>query len=291
MVETPPLVPEGVTEQIAERVHVIPDQRVEFVPNSGIVVGDRSVLVIETAMGPRNGQRILAEATRLGEGRKVVLTTTHFHPEHAFGAEPFASAATYICNTAQARELADKGQEYIEMFTSFGPGLAELLGEIQELVAPDVTYDGGTARLDLGGVVAELHEIGRAHTLSDQVVFLPEGRILFAGDLVENRFLPIFPDDDASGRRWLSALDRLEALDPQVIVGGHGAVAGPELIGALRDYLTSVRDRVSALHRDGRQLADIEQAIEAQVADQLADWDNQMWVKSAVQSFHTELSG
>jgi glyoxylase-like metal-dependent hydrolase (beta-lactamase superfamily II) len=290
MIEVPPLVPEGVTEQIAERVHVIPDQRVEFVPNSGIIVGDRSVLVIETAMGPRNGQRILAEARRLGEDRKLLLTTTHFHPEHAFGVQPFATAATYVCNEAQAQELASKGQEYIEMFSSFGPGLAELLAEV-ELVAPDITYAGGRARLDLGGVVVELHEIGPAHTRGDQVVFLPEDRILFAGDLVENRFLPIFPDGDASGRRWMDALDRLDALGPQIIVGGHGAVGGRALIGELRDYLTVVRDRVSALHGDGRQLADIEQAVEAEVAQQLADWDNQMWVKSAVDSFHAELTG
>ena len=284
MIEAPPLVPEGVTEQIAGRVHVIPDQRVEFVPNSGIVVGDRSVLVIETAMGPRNGRRILAE------DRKLLLTTTHFHPEHAFGAQPFATAATYICNETQALELVSKGQEYIEMFTGFGPGLAELLAEV-ELVAPDATYSGGPARLDLGGVSVELHEIGQAHTLGDQVVFLPRERILFAGDLVENRFLPIFPDGDASGRRWLEALDRLAALEPAIIVGGHGAVGGVELITALRDYLTMVRDRVSALHGDGRELADIEQAVEAEVAEQLADWDNQMWVKSAVDSFHTELTG
>jgi glyoxylase-like metal-dependent hydrolase (beta-lactamase superfamily II) len=290
MIEVPPLVPEGVTEQIAERVHVIPDQRVEFVPNSGIVVGDRSVLVIETAMGPRNGQRILAEARRLGGDRKMFLTTTHFHPEHAFGAQPFAAVATYVCNEAQAQELASKGQEYVEWFSTFGPGLAELLAEV-ELVAPDVTYDGGLARLDLGGVVVELHEIGPAHTRGDQVVFLPEGRILFAGDLVEHRFLPIFPDGDASGRRWLGALDRLEALKPQVIVGGHGTVGGAELIAALREYLTMVRDRVSSMHGDGDQLADIEQAVEAEVAEKLADWDNQMWVKSAVDSFHAELTG
>src|SRR5579859_3093399 len=141
MIETPPLISVGQTQEVADGIHVMPDKRVEFVPNVGIVVGDRSVLVIDTAMGPRNGERILAEARRLGEGRKLLLTTTHFHPEHAFGAEPFAAAgATYVCNTAQARELADKGQEYIEMFSTFGPGLAGLLAEIGELVAPDVTF-------------------------------------------------------------------------------------------------------------------------------------------------------
>jgi len=289
MIETPPMVAQGATEEIAAGVHVIPDGRVEFVPNIGILVGSRSVLVVDTAMGERNGRRILAEARSLGGDRRLLLTTTHFHPEHAFGAAPIAAEALYVCNGAQARELADKGAEYVEMFTGFGPGLAELLAGV-ELVGPDVTFEGGVARVDLGGLVAELHEIGPAHTRGDMVVFLPEQRILFAGDLVEDRFLPIFPDPDAVGSRWLGALDRLEALAPAVVVGGHGAVGGPELIDALRGYLTMVRDRVGALHGEGRDLEEIGPAVEREAAERFADWDNQMWVASAVNSFHGELA-
>jgi glyoxylase-like metal-dependent hydrolase (beta-lactamase superfamily II) len=289
MIETPPLVPEGATGEIANGVHLIPDQRVEFVPNVGIVLGERWTLVIDTAMGARNGARILAEARRLGGDRRLMLTTTHFHPEHAFGAAPLAAEATYVCNQAQAQELVAKGPEYVEMFSGFGPGLAELLDGV-ELVGPDVTFSGGSAQLDLGGRVVELVEIGPAHTRGDMVVYLPAERILFAGDLVERRFLPIFADDDASGARWLAALDRLDGLAPAVVVGGHGEPGGPELIAALRDYLTMVRDRVATLHVDGRVLAEIEQTLEVEVAEQLADWDNQVWVKSAVDSFHAELA-
>ena len=146
-------------------------------------------------------------------------------------------------------------------------------------------------QIDLGGITAELHEIGPAHTRGDMVVWLPGQRVLFAGDLVEDRFLPIFPDDDAIGPLWLAALDRLEAFAPRVIVGGHGAVGDIELIRALRGYLTTVRDRVGALHGEGRELADVEGALEAEVAERFGDWDNQMWVKSAVDSFHRELTG
>jgi glyoxylase-like metal-dependent hydrolase (beta-lactamase superfamily II) len=288
MTDVPPLVPEGVTRQLVERVHVIPDQRIEFVPNVGIVVGDRATLVVDTAMGPRNGERILAEARRLGGERKLLLTTTHFHPEHAFGTQAFAEA-TYIANAAQADELAEKGAGYIEMFSGFAAGLAELLADV-EIVSPDVIYEGERAQLDLGGVVVELHAIGTAHTRGDQVVFLPESRILFAGDLVEDRFLPIFPDADAVGSRWLAALDRLEALNPAVVVGGHGEVGGVELIAAVRDYLTAVRDRVAALYAEGRSLAEIEEALEPELTERQAGWDNQMWIKSAVDSFHAELA-
>jgi glyoxylase-like metal-dependent hydrolase (beta-lactamase superfamily II) len=266
----------------------MPDQRVEFVPNVAIVVGERSVLVIDTAMGPRNGERILAEAKRLGGGRKLLLTTTHFHPEHAFAAQSF-SDATYICNAAQAEEMAAKGPEYIEMFSGFGPGLAELLADV-ELVASDVTYEGTWAQLDLGGVVVRLLNIGQAHTLGDQVVFLPESGVLFAGDLAEDRFLPIFPDEDADGLLWLDALDRLEALSPRIVVGGHGEVGDVGLIAAERDYLVAVRDRVAALRADGMPLERIEEQLEPELAERQAGWDNQMWIKSAVDSFHRALA-
>jgi glyoxylase-like metal-dependent hydrolase (beta-lactamase superfamily II) len=285
-----PLVAEGATEQLHERVYVIPDRRVEFVPNIGIVVGDDAVLVIDTAMGAENGARVLAEARRLGGDRKLFLTTTHFHPEHAFGAQAFKPEATYIANAAQADELAEKGAEYVEMFSGFGPGLAELLADV-ELVQPEITYAGEKARLDLGGIVIELLYYGSAHTRGDQLVFLPERRMLFPGDLVENRFLPIFPDEDAVGDRWLALLDRIEALDPAVVVPGHGAVGDLELVDELRTYLMDVRARVEALRSDGRSLEEIEASVDEEMRSRYSDWDNEMWIGSAVKSFHAGLTG
>jgi glyoxylase-like metal-dependent hydrolase (beta-lactamase superfamily II) len=285
-----PLVAQDAMEQVSDRVWVIPDRRVEFVPNVGLVVGDHAVLVIDTAMGAENGERVLAEARRLGGGRKLFLTTTHFHPEHAFGAQAFKPEATYVANSAQAEELADKGQEYVEMFSGFGPALAELLMDL-ELVEPEIAYSGEEARLDLGGVTVELLYYGSAHTRGDQLIFLPEQRILFPGDLVENRFLPIFPDEDAVGGRWLALLDRIEALDPAVIVPGHGAVGDLGLVDELRTYLADVRTRVEALSSEGRAVEEIEATIGDEMRSRYSDWDNEMWIGSAIKSFHAELAG
>jgi glyoxylase-like metal-dependent hydrolase (beta-lactamase superfamily II) len=285
-----PLVAAGATEQIHDRVHVIPDRRVEFVPNVGIVVGDDAVLVIDTAMGAENGERILSEAQRIAGDRRLFLTTTHFHPEHAFGAQAFKGQATYVANTAQAEELADKGAEYVEMFSGFGPALAELLEGV-ELVAPELTYTGEEARLDLGGVAVQLLYYGQAHTRGDQLVFLPEERILFPGDLVENRFLPIFPDDDAVGGRWLALLDHIDALEPAVLVPGHGAPGDLGLVDELRTYLLAVRQRVEELHAQGRPLETIEATVDEEMRSRYSDWDNEVWIVSAAKSFHAELPG
>jgi glyoxylase-like metal-dependent hydrolase (beta-lactamase superfamily II) len=282
-IQEPPLVDVGAIEEIAPGVHVIPDGRIPFIPNVGVVEGERAVLVVDTAMGHRNGEAILALAKEVAGDRKVILTTTHFHPEHAFGAKPFERDITYVMNAAQAEELAAKGTEYVEMFSTFGPGLAELLDGV-ELIPPDLTYEG-RLRIDLGGKVVELHEVGPAHTRGDQLIHVPGERVLFAGDLVENAFFPILPDPDAQGEAWLAVIGTMNGLDPEIVVGGHGAVGGPELIDAFRAYLEEVRDRTAQLEAEGADPAAIVATIEGEMFARYDGWGNQEWVKSAVESF------
>ncbi|MGC4009593.1 MAG: MBL fold metallo-hydrolase [Pseudomonas sp.] len=82
----PPEVDPNETTEVAPGVYVIGDRRVPLVPNIGIVLGGDAALVVDTGMGPDNGRRVLDVASRLAGGRKLILTLTHFHPEHGFGA-------------------------------------------------------------------------------------------------------------------------------------------------------------------------------------------------------------
>jgi glyoxylase-like metal-dependent hydrolase (beta-lactamase superfamily II) len=283
----PPMVAVDGTREIADGVHVIPDNRVEFVPNIGIVVGEDSALVIDTAMGPRNGELVLEQARRIAGDRRLLLTLTHFHPEHGFAAQSFAGAATMLYNRAQLDELDEKGQEYIEMFSGFGPHLAELLAEV-ELVRPQIVYED-VAEVDLGGRRVELRYFGQAHTRGDQVVWLPEERILFPGDLVEDRFFPIFPDEDAIASGWLEVIEKLEQLDPKIVVPGHGDVGDAEMIRIAKGFMIAVRDRVNELNDAGTGLDEIKSQLEGEFTAQHPDWDNQMWIGSAVEAFHREI--
>ena len=247
-------------DEVAPGVYVIPDGRVPLVPNIGIVVAEREALVVDTGMGPKNGRRVLDKARALTD-KPLVLTITHFHPEHGFGAQEL-SDARIVYNRAQQEELAEKGASYLDMFRSFGDAVAEQLEGV-ELVDPDEVYDGELT-LDLGGTTVELREFGLAHTRGDQVVFLPGQGVLFTGDLVETRLFPIFPwfppdDADVNGSKWIDVLGRLEALEPDVVVPGHGEVGGPDLIGQVRAYLEDVRERVSAAS-DGRGSEEVKAA-------------------------------
>jgi glyoxylase-like metal-dependent hydrolase (beta-lactamase superfamily II) len=180
----------GVRE-IAPDLVVAPDRHALLVPNIGVIGGTHSVLVVETGMGPGNAEKVLKFAVGQAQGRRLYLTTTHFHPEHAFGAQVFAGEATYLANRAQADDLAAKGASNVQMFRGLGEWVARQLEGVT-LRAPDVVYDG-SCDLDLGGRVVHLRPTGRAHTKGDQVVTVPDAGVMFTGDLVETGQFSIFP--------------------------------------------------------------------------------------------------
>jgi glyoxylase-like metal-dependent hydrolase (beta-lactamase superfamily II) len=287
----PPVITDAPPQEIAGGVYVIPDERVPLVPNVGIVVGEQQALVVDTGMGPANGRRVLAKARALTDV-PLVLTITHFHPEHGYGAKVFADEDVRIVyNRSQQEELEAKGQGYLEMFRTFGDAVAEQLEGV-EFVEPDELYDDRLT-LDLGGLQVELFHFGLAHTRGDQVVFLPEQRVLFAGDLLENRIFPIVPwfppdDVDVNGSRWIEVLERLEALGPQVVVPGHGEVTGPELIGQVRSYLEDVRARVRSA---SGAVEEVKAALEPRIHEDYAGWDAPEWIGFAIECFYAEHHG
>jgi glyoxylase-like metal-dependent hydrolase (beta-lactamase superfamily II) len=284
-----PIIPDVPPEEVAAGVYVIPDQRINLVPNVGIVVGERAALVVDTGMGVGNGRRVLAEARRLAPDGELLLTVTHFHPEHGWGAQVFRGEATCVYNEAQREELAEKFDSFVELFSGFSPAIAQILGEV-ELVLPHVAY-GDEAQLDLGGTIVELRSVGPAHTRGDQTVFVREQRVLFAGDLVENRFFPILPDADAHGSKWIALLEELERAEPAVVVPGHGAVGDAGLIRQVREYLEDVRARVNERGGDAANLDELKRRLEPEIRERYADWDNPEWIAFAIENFHREMRG
>jgi glyoxylase-like metal-dependent hydrolase (beta-lactamase superfamily II) len=279
-----PLVRSGRTREIAEHIYVIPDQRVNLVPNIGIIVGRDGVLVVDTGMGPKNADTVLGEVTKITSERIAYLTVTHFHPEHGMGAQSFPVGTTIIYPMAQKTELVEKGTDIIKMFNGFSPEIADLLKPVR-ITMPTVTF-AEEAEVNLGDFPVQLLYWGPAHTRGDEFVFLPKQSILFGGDVVVNRFFPIMPDSDASGTNWIRMLERLQKLNPAIVVPGHGEVGDASLITAMHAYLVFVRDRVQQLKSEGSSLADVEKRLEPEVRAKYKDWDNPNWIKNAVDNFY-----
>jgi glyoxylase-like metal-dependent hydrolase (beta-lactamase superfamily II) len=116
--------------EVARDLVVVPNRHIDLVPNIGVIGGTHSVLIVETGMGTRNAEKVLKFAADYAKGRRLYLTTTHFHPEHAFGAQAFAGEATYVTNRAQADDLAGRGAGYLDMFRGLiEPGVSCLCAE------------------------------------------------------------------------------------------------------------------------------------------------------------------
>lgn len=290
--EPPAPVVAGDPIEVAKAVYVIPDQGVPLVPNIGIVVGSRATLVVDSGMGRRNGETVRRRAQALSAGGPLLLTSTHFHPEHGWGAQAFEREATIVYNRTQLEDLRRKGQAYLEMFRTFGPSVQEQLEGVA-LIEPEIVYEGSVELL-LGSTSAQLRTVGLAHTRSDQIVFLPEQRVLFTGDLVENGSFAIFPwfppdDVDVDGEGWIAALAELERLEPAIVVPGHGELGGPELISRVREYLERLRDETRRLGAGGAPEEEVVAALDRSMRELHPGWTQPEWIAAGARHFYATL--
>ncbi|WP_086663282.1 MBL fold metallo-hydrolase [Lentzea kentuckyensis] len=268
---------------IASDVLVIPNDHVGLVPNIGVVGGTEAVLVVDTGLGAANASEVFSFASEIARGRRIYLTTTHFHPEHAFGASVFEGS--YVVNRAQAEDLRRKGSGYLEMFRGFGGAIAARLAGT-EIPVPDVVFDG-VHSLDLGGRMVVLRPTGRGHTPGDQVIEVPDAGVLFTGDLAETGQFAIFPwfpphDTDVSGLAWIEVMDRLIAARPRVVVPGHGTTGGVEVLEGVRDYLRELRDETWRRRDSATGLPEIVAEVRAVLIDRHPEWAGQEWIEPGV---------
>ena len=279
-----PLVRSGVMREVAKNVYVIPDQRINVIPNIGIIIGRDGVLIVDTGMGPRNAETVLNEVRKITSKPVAYLTITHFHPEHGMGAQAFPASTIVIYPTAQKTELLEKGAAMINQFSGVSTGIADLLKPVK-IRMPNVTFSE-EAEVDLGDFPVRLFHWGPSHTRGDEFVFLPKQSIVFGGDVVINRFFPIMADSDSSGTNWIEILGRLEKLNPAIVVPGHGEVGDVGLISAMREYLVFVRDGVQQMKSQGGSVTEVESKLGPEVRAKYKDWDNPDWIKNAIDNFY-----
>jgi glyoxylase-like metal-dependent hydrolase (beta-lactamase superfamily II) len=284
--QPPPLVQANKTMRVSDHVYVIPDGRVNLVPNIGIIVGNRATLVVDAGMGPRNGQVVLRELAKVSKNADLYFTTTHFHPEHVTGAQAFPASTKVVRSEVQEQELEQKQPEFIRNFSKRTPEIKALLADVKPR-APDILFDR-EVKLDLGGVTARVFLVGPGHTRGDTAIYVEEDKVLFTGDVVVNRFFPIFPDADASGKNWLAVLNQFEALQPHNVVPGHGEVGDAMLITKMQTYLKALQSRVVELKHQGKSSAEAAQLLSAEFLMKFPDWENPGWIADAAKRFYSE---
>lgn len=213
--------------------------------NVGIVIGPELVVVVDTAATEQRTRTLLASVEGLAPGRPKAVVNTHFHGDHTLGNVFFDGDTRIFAHVGMRALMAGTGLALTEMWPQVEWGAVDVR-------LPDVEVSD-FAVVHTGSHRVEMRYVGVSHTDHDLVVWLPDERVLFAGDQVLSGCTPFLLFGSVVGAR--AALRVLQDLRPQVVVPGHGTVAGPEIITDNIDYLDWILDLATRAIRDGREPA------------------------------------
>jgi glyoxylase-like metal-dependent hydrolase (beta-lactamase superfamily II) len=243
-------------------------------PNTGIVIGDDCVLVADTQATPAMAADVIRRIREVTDKPIKYVVLTHYHAVRVLGASAYepqqiiASQDTYELIVERGEQ--DKASEI---------GRFPRLFSNVESVPPGMTWPTltftGKMTLWLGQLEVQLLQLGRGHTKGDTVVWLPQERTLFSGDLVEFDATPYA--GDAYFKDWPHTLDKLAALEPLALVPGRGpALTSPEQVAAglrsTRDFIADVRGQVEAGVAAGKDLNAVYKTTFAALKPKYGHW-------------------
>lgn len=221
-------------------------------PNTGIVIGDDAVLVADTQATPAMAADVVRRIREVTDKPIKYVVLTHYHAVRVLGATAYAPQQV-IASEDTYDLIVERGEQDKASEIGRFPRLFSNVETVPDgLTWPTITFRGKMT-LWLGKLRVELLQLGRGHTKGDTVVWLPQERALLSGDLVEFGATPYA--GDAYFGDWPSTLDRVEALQPRVLVPGRGAaLTTPDDVSAglqgtrdfIADVLSMVKEGVAA---------------------------------------------
>ncbi len=220
-----------------------------FISNSGFVVTDDGVVVVDALGSPTLASELIAEIRRVTPKPIRYVIVTHFHADHIYGLQAFkAVGATIIAHPAGREYLnSEAAQRRLEASRQ---DLVPWIDERTQLVGADRWLDDSDHTLMLGGQAFRIRHVGPAHTPEDLVVHVPKSGVLFAGDLVFRGRIPFVGQADS--RQWIESLNALLGMNPRLLVPGHGPVSETprDDLASTRDYLVHLRTTMGQAARD-----------------------------------------
>jgi glyoxylase-like metal-dependent hydrolase (beta-lactamase superfamily II) len=243
-------------------------------PNTGVIVGDDAVMVIDTQATPVMAQDVIRRIREVTDKPIKYVVLSHYHAVRVLGASGYepqhviASRDTYDLIVERGEQ--DKASE-IGRF----PRLFQAVESVPKgLTWPTITFTGRMS-IWLGKLEVQLIQLGRGHTKGDTVAWLPQQRILFSGDLVESGATPYA--GDAYFKDWPQTLDNIAALEPVALVPGRGAaLTTPDQVkqglAGTRAFVSDVHDCVQAGVKAGKDLNAVYKDTFAKLKPKYGHW-------------------
>ncbi|OEV11632.1 MBL fold metallo-hydrolase [Streptomyces nanshensis] len=225
--------------------------------NAGWISDGGTTLLVDTAATLRRTAALRDALLASGAPAPSTVVNTHHHGDHTYGNALFTPAASVVGHEACRRETLAAGRQLHAIWPDVD------FGDV-EVTAPSRTFRDELT-LYAGEIEVRLLHPGVAHTTGDTVVWLPEQRVVFTGDIVFHGGTPFVPMGSLSGS--LRALETLRGLGAHTVVPGHGPVAGPEVYDTVERYLRYVDGVARSAHADGRTPLQAAREAEQRAAD------------------------
>ena len=280
--------------QLTEHVHAAEQSRTGTGwSNSGLVTSGGG-LVVDSLYDVRLTKELAGLYAEVLDDAPTRLVNTHHNGDHCWGNQVF-TGAEIIAHKGCADRFADFSPDRAEMIrTMVDP--PEAMRSIHEewadfdfsdvVLTPPTTVIDGDLTLDLDGVEVSLLHVGPAHTEGDLVVYVPEEGVVFMGDVLFNKCAPI--GWEGSTDHWIDALRRVEALEPQYVVPGHGPVCDLDGLREARRYFEAVQAHARVAWAAGTSVLDCCSGIDLGL---WVTWDEPWRLAANVHRVYRECEG
>jgi glyoxylase-like metal-dependent hydrolase (beta-lactamase superfamily II) len=224
-------------------------------PNSGVIVGDDSVMVIDAQATPVMAREVIDRVAKVTDKPVKYVLLTHYHAVRVLGASAYAGAEI-LASDATRGLIVERGRQDMESEIGRFPRLFRAVESIPGLTWPTLTFSDSIS-VWLGRREVRIMHLGRGHTAGDVIAAVPDAGVVFSGDLVE--YHSACYCGDAHFADWPATLDRLADMAPKALVPGRGAALGdPQVvadgIAMTRDFLSTLYGSVSDSVAKGRSL-------------------------------------
>ena len=219
-------------------------------PNTGVIIGDDSVMIIDATATPVMAQDVVRQIREVTDKPIKYVTLSHYHAVRVLGATGYKDAGLeqIIASQDTYDLIVERGQQDMDSEIGRFPRLFRSVESIPGLTWPTLTFKNEMT-LMMGGLEVKIMQLGRGHTKGDTVVWVPSEGVLFSGDLVECDAACYTGDAYLSD--WPQTLDNLTALDANILIPGRGpALTTPEKVA---EGLVYTRDFVSTLYQSAQQ--------------------------------------
>ncbi|MBC3918542.1 MBL fold metallo-hydrolase [Undibacterium sp. CY18W] len=227
-------------------------------PNTGIIIGDDAVMVIDTQATPIMAQDVVRRIREVTDKPIKYVVMSHYHAVRVLGASGYvAEGLEHIIASRDTYDLiVERGEADMKSEIGRFPRLFRAVESVPGLTWPTITFKGEMS-IWLGKLEVKIMQVGRGHTKGDTIVWLPQEKVLFSGDLVEFGATPYA--GDAYYSDWPQTLSNLEAMQADKLVPGRGAaLTSPELVAAgLSETRSFISDLFASVKAGQQQQHDL----------------------------------